>query len=97
MKGNFFLKMHTFEMRDFDPGMPGPGEVLVRNMAAGICGTDVHIYHGSKGSADVTPPVVLGHEYSGVVEAIGEGVTADVMFHGDCVFRQHSVRISRLQ
>ena len=49
MKGNFFLKMHTFEMRDFDPGMPGPGEVLVRNMAAGICGTDVHIYHGSKG------------------------------------------------
>lgn len=75
MKGNFFLKMHTFEMRDFDPGMPGPGEVLVRNMAAGICGTDVHIYHGSKGSADVTPPVVLGHEYSGIVEAVGEGVT----------------------
>ena len=53
---------------------PGPGEVLIRNMAAGICGTDVHIYHGSKGSADVIPPVVLGHEYSGVVETVGEGV-----------------------
>lgn len=83
MKGNFFLGAHSFELRDFDPGMPGPGEVLIRNMAAGICGTDVHIYHGSKGSADVIPPVVLGHEYSGVVEAVGEGVVT--VKPGDCV------------
>ena len=51
------------------------GEVRIRNMAAGICGTDVHIYEGGKGSADVTPPVVLGHEYAGLVTEVGEGVT----------------------
>lgn len=50
-------------------------EVLVRVKAAGICGTDVHIYHGEKGSAEVTPPVILGHEFAGIVEAVGEGVT----------------------
>jgi len=33
-------------------------EMLIRNMACGVCGTDVHIYHGEPGSADVTPPIV---------------------------------------
>ena len=47
----------------------------MRNKAAGICGTDIHIYHGEKGSADVKPPVVLGHEYTGEVVAVGASVT----------------------
>lgn len=51
-----------------------PGTVVVKNYACGVCGTDVHIYHGEKGSAAVNPPVVLGHEYSGVVTEVGEGV-----------------------
>lgn len=83
MKGNFFLGNGKFEVRDMHFSAPGPHEVLIRNKAAGICGTDVHIYHGEKGSAEVTPPVVLGHEYSGVVEAVGPGVTA--VKAGDCV------------
>ena len=45
-------------------------------MVCGVCGTDVHIFHGEPGSADVNPPVVLGHEYSGEVVEVGEGVTA---------------------
>ncbi|ALS29886.1 alcohol dehydrogenase [Paenibacillus sp. 32O-W] len=53
---------------------PGPGEVTVRVRAAGICGTDQHIYHGHPGSAAVTPPIVLGHELAGIVAALGEGV-----------------------
>lgn len=80
MKGTFFLGNGKFETRDLPgliPGLiPGRGEVRVRIAACGVCGTDVHIYHGSKGSADVTPPVVLGHEFSGVVEAVGPGVDA---------------------
>ena len=52
-----------------------PDGVLVRVMACGICGTDVHIYEGDKGAADTTPPVILGHEFSGVVEAVGEKVS----------------------
>ncbi len=83
MKGNFFLGNGKFEMREMTFGEPGPNEVFVRNMACGVCGTDVHIYHGEKGSAEVTPPVVLGHEYSGVVEKIGSEVTAVQV--GDCV------------
>ncbi len=76
MKGNFFLGNGKFEVRDLGNLIPGPNDVLIRNMAAGVCGTDVHIYHGEEGSAAVTPPVVLGHEYSGVVEQVGSEVTA---------------------
>jgi len=50
-------------------------EVLIKVKNCGICGTDVHIYHGDPGSAEVTPPVVLGHELSGEVVAIGDHVT----------------------
>ena len=50
---------------------PGPGEVLIQVMASGICGTDVHIYHGEYlGSY----PVIPGHEFSGVVTAVGSDV-----------------------
>jgi L-iditol 2-dehydrogenase len=51
---------------------PGPGEVLVRVEAAGICGTDRHLF---KGEFPSTPPVTLGHEFCGIVEIAGEGVT----------------------
>ncbi|RKQ30262.1 zinc-dependent alcohol dehydrogenase family protein [Oceanobacillus halophilus] len=50
-------------------------EVLVNVKYCGICGTDVHIFHGEPGSAEVTPPITLGHEFSGEVVAVGEEVT----------------------
>ena len=75
MNGNFFLGNGQFEMREMRFDEPKDNQVLIRNMAAGICGTDVHIMHGEKGSADVTPPVVLGHEYAGEVIAVGKNVT----------------------
>ena len=53
-----------------DP-VPGPGEVVVRVDTAGICGTDVHI---TQGLFPATPPAVLGHEFSGVVAAVGPGL-----------------------
>lgn len=51
---------------------PGPGEVLVRIGVCGVCGTDAAEYDRGLIS---TPPVVLGHEFAGTVEALGEGVT----------------------
>ncbi|MCI9142012.1 MAG: zinc-dependent alcohol dehydrogenase family protein [Lachnospiraceae bacterium] len=51
-------------------------EVLIRVAACGVCGTDVHIYRGEKGSAQVNPPVVLGHEFAGTVAAVGKAVKA---------------------
>ena len=83
MRGNFFLGDHRFEVREMTFRDPGPNEVFIQNMACGVCGTDVHIYHGEAGSADVTPPVVLGHEYSGIVKAVGSAVTA--VKEGDAV------------
>lgn len=52
-----------------------PDDILVRVKACGVCGTDVHIYKGEKGSAEVTPPVVLGHEFAGIVVKVGQNVT----------------------
>jgi S-(hydroxymethyl)glutathione dehydrogenase / alcohol dehydrogenase len=53
---------------------PGPGEVLVRLSACGVCHTDMYTASGADPSGDA--PTVLGHEGAGVVEAIGEGVTS---------------------
>ncbi len=78
MKGCYFLGAKNtpkFEICEMKKKPLGPHEVLVRNESCGICGTDIHIYEGGKGSADVLPPVVLGHEYAGVVAEIGEAVT----------------------
>ena len=51
---------------------PGPGQALVAVRAAGICGTDVH---ATQGLFPWTPPLVLGHEYTGVVQDVGRGVS----------------------
>jgi L-idonate 5-dehydrogenase len=54
----------------------GPGEVLLRLGAGGICGSDLHYYfEGRNGSFVVREPLVPGHEASAVVAAVGEGVT----------------------
>jgi propanol-preferring alcohol dehydrogenase len=61
---------------DIDEPKPGPGEVLVRVHAAGVCGTDLHILDGM-----IKPdpyPMTLGHEAAGVVEAVGDGVRTPV-------------------
>jgi len=50
---------------------PGPGEVLVRTAASGICHSDLHVIEGH---LPVPPPCILGHEPAGVVEAVGPGV-----------------------
>lgn len=60
------------QLRDVEKPAPGPGELLVRIEACGICGTDRHIYHGEFPSKS---PVTLGHEFAGIVEAVGDGVT----------------------
>lgn len=52
----------------------GPHDVLIQVEACGVCGTDVHIYEGDKGAAEVTPPTILGHEFSGVIREVGSEV-----------------------
>ncbi len=55
------------------PVNPGPYEILLRIKKIGVCGSDIHVFHGEH---PATPyPVVQGHEYSAVVEAVGAKVT----------------------
>ncbi|WP_328317300.1 zinc-dependent alcohol dehydrogenase [Streptomyces sp. NBC_00388] len=53
---------------------PGPGEVRIRVAAAGICLSDRELYDGRRDPAHVRYPVTPGHEWSGTVDAVGEGV-----------------------
>jgi L-idonate 5-dehydrogenase len=72
-------RIHAKEDLRLDPlemPAPGPGEVLLRLGAGGICGSDLHYYfEGRNGSFVVREPLIPGHEASGVVEAVGPGVT----------------------
>lgn len=74
MKASFYEGNQTITVRETERPVPGPGEVLLDVAYCGICGTDVHIYHGAMDQR-VAMPQTIGHEASGVVAAVGEGVT----------------------
>ena len=61
-----------FNLRDVPEPTPNDEEVLVRVKACGICGSDVHGYTGKTGRR--IPPIIMGHEAAGVVEAVGRNV-----------------------
>jgi propanol-preferring alcohol dehydrogenase len=63
------------ELQDRPVPEPGPGQVLVRMEACGLCHTDIHAAHGDW-PVKPTPPFVPGHEGVGLVERVGSGVTA---------------------
>lgn len=75
MRGIAFPGDRRVELREFANPSPGPGEVVVEMRAAGLCGSDLHLYRQSylQRLAKTTIP---GHEPSGVVAEVGEGVTA---------------------
>ncbi len=60
------------EIEEVEIDDPGPGEVLLKTAASGICHSDLHVIEGG---LPMPPPCILGHEPAGVVEAIGAGVT----------------------
>lgn len=61
------------ELRETAAPQPGVGEVLVRVLRIGVCGSDIHVWHGKHPFTKY--PVVQGHEFSAVIESVGEGVT----------------------
>ena len=70
---HYALEPCSVELREIAEPTPRLGEVLVRVRAVGVCGSDLHQYHNTQ-SWQVRVPVVLGHEFAGVIEAVGEGV-----------------------
>ena len=75
MKAAVFYEKNDLRIEDIEKPTPKADEVLVKVMACGICGTDVHIFHGDEGAAPTPRGTVIGHELAGVVEAVGKNVT----------------------
>ncbi|MDG4808826.1 alcohol dehydrogenase catalytic domain-containing protein [Micromonospora sp. WMMD1120] len=74
MKAVVYRGARHLGIEERDPEPPGPGQVRIAVAYTGICGTDLHIYHGDM-DARVGASAVLGHEMSGRIAALGENVT----------------------
>ena len=75
MKALVLTGLKQLEVQDIEEPSIKPNEVLIHTAYAGICGTDKALYAGLPGSASAVPPIVLGHENSGVVTKVGSEVT----------------------
>jgi (R,R)-butanediol dehydrogenase/meso-butanediol dehydrogenase/diacetyl reductase len=74
MRAAFYEGHQKIRIGEGSPVAPSPGQVRIRVSHCGICGTDLHLFHGTLDSR-VRQPHVMGHEMSGVVDVVGEGVT----------------------
>ncbi len=77
-KMNVALMHEPYDIEIVERDMPkvGPKDVLIKMMAVGVCGSDVHYYaHGRVGEFVVEKPIVLGHECAGMVAQVGDEVT----------------------
>jgi len=71
---HYALEKNAVELREVPrPGDPADDEVLLATRAVGVCGSEVHQFHNTQ-SWPVNVPVILGHEFTGVVSAVGKNV-----------------------
>lgn len=76
MKAAVYHGVHDLRVEEVPVRELADNEVLIQVKYCGVCGTDMHIYNGDGGSFEVNPPLIPGHEFSGVVAKIGDKVTA---------------------
>lgn len=96
MRGAVFLGNRRIEVRSFPDPVPGPGEVVIRMKASGLCGSDLKFYRSPPGEAQKAlglggdaEPFIAGHEPCGVVEARGPGVSEREAPIGQRVMNHH--------
>jgi threonine dehydrogenase-like Zn-dependent dehydrogenase len=96
MQAVVFLGDRQLELREFPDPTPGPGEVVLRIRASGMCGSDLKFYRSPPGAAQAalglgtqSGPLIAGHEPCGVVEAVGPGVPENVARPGQRVMQHH--------
>lgn len=104
MRGVVFKGKRTLEIMNFDDPTPGPGQVVVRMKASGMCGSDLHYYRSDDPNAfvatlglksfaergmDPHTPIIAGHEPCGIVEAVGPGNETCPFRPGDRVIVFH--------
>ncbi len=73
MKAAFYEGKKSIRIGDCTPVEPGPSQVQINVSHCGICGTDLHIFHGNMDHR-VTFPQIIGHEMSGTITAVGKDV-----------------------
>ena len=83
MKAIVLTEPHHFEIQERPAPAPGEGEALLRVRAVGVCGSDLHAYHGHQ--PFVTYPRVLGHEVAAEVVALGPGAEGFAVGDRVCV------------
>lgn len=73
-----FYKQRDIRLQDFEIPEPGSGQVQIRIENVGICGSDITLWehNGIPGMSEVKAPFAIGHECSGVISKLGEGVTS---------------------
>lgn len=71
MKAGYYVGNYTYEVRDISERAPIDDEVKICVAWCGLCGTDVHKFQGKNGASVVVPPIILGHECSGIVTEVG--------------------------
>jgi len=86
MRGIVFPGDRKVEVKDFTEPEPGPGEVVVQMKVAGLCGSDLHLYRQTAAQREGNE-TIPGHEPSGIVAAVGEGV--NIVHVGDRVSVYH--------
>src|SRR5665647_1198658 len=74
MKALVYMGKQNLAVKDVQIPAIGDNDVLIKLKYCGVCGTDMHIYNGEGGSYEVTPPLIMGHEFSGYVEKVGSKV-----------------------
>jgi D-arabinose 1-dehydrogenase-like Zn-dependent alcohol dehydrogenase len=82
MKAIVIERPHEAALVEVDKPTAGPGEVIVRSHAAGVCRTDVEMLHGELTDPRwVRFPLIPGHEWSGTIDELGDGVTDLLIGH----------------
>ncbi len=74
MKACCFYEKNDLRVMEIEKPVPKEDEVLIKVMACGVCGTDVHIFCGDEGCFPTPAGTVLGHEFAGIVEEVGAKV-----------------------
>ena len=96
MRASVLTGVGSLAIEDRPVPTPAPHEVLVEVAAVGVCGSDVHYYrHGRIGDYVVTAPMILGHELSGRITAVGAGVDPGRVGQRVAIEPQHPCRRCR--
>ncbi len=74
MKAAVYYGKHDLRVEEVPEKELKENEVMIKVKYCGVCGTDIHIFNGEGGSSSVTPPLIPGHEFSGVVAKVGAAV-----------------------